>query len=289
MSEVIEIRCSSIPSYNDCPRRAAASLFKEKLARDGFVLQPSRSSCAAAIGTAVHKGVAELLRSKQAMGEFVAAEVERAAMKALGSFHDETKEGVIWDKTTPHGLTAEVQLKALLYSFVPILDTITPTHIELPLTKLVSPLGDQAGFKIMLTGTLDVRDDVKIIHDHKTGASAPSPQAQGGGYIALCRLNDIEVNGFRVNFSKREGIQKSSIGLPPPTVMMFDPEECLSACWSTLAEIQRHYEAYAESVERGNPDPWSFPANPMSMICTPKYCRAFKTGFCSMGGCDAEE
>lgn len=252
-------------------------------------MQPSRPSVAAGIGTAVHKGVANLLRAKQATGEFIATEVEAAAKAALESFHEETKEGVIWDKTTPHGLTAEVQLKALLYSFVPLLDTITPTHIELPLEKIISPLGDQAAFKIRLTGTLDARDTMAFIHDHKTGAKPPSPQAQIGGYIALCRLNDIEAKGARVNYAKREGIQKSSLGLPPPVVMNLDPEECLNAFWSTGAELQRHYEAYAESVERGQPDPWSFPANPMSMICTPKYCRAYGTNFCSMGGSDAEE
>ncbi|MBA3993410.1 MAG: hypothetical protein C0469_07770 [Cyanobacteria bacterium DS2.3.42] len=284
MSEYIEIRCSSIPSYGDCPRRSAAKLFRETLVADGFLLNPSRPSAAAAIGTAIHKGVANLLRAKQATGEFIASEVANAAGLAWESFNEETKEGVIWDKTTPHGMTAEAQIRGLLYSFVPILDSITPTHIEVPLEAIISPLGEQA-IPVKVTGTMDVRDVMGVIHDHKTGTKQPSPQAQLGGYIAVCRLNDIEVTGARVNFAKREGIKKTNEGLRAPKPIPFDAEECLSAFWSTVEEIQRHYEKYLEAK-----DPWSFPANPMSMLCTPKYCNAHCTNFCTMGGTeDAEE
>lgn len=291
MSNIIQIRCSAIPSYGDCPRRAASQLFKEKLRSDGFILNSSRPSAAAGIGTAIHKGIAELLKAKQATGEFVASEVALAAERAISSFQDETKEGVIWDKTTPHSETAYIQIRSLLYSFVPLLDRLQPTHIELPLSKTISPLGEQAAVKIELTGTLDVRDTLKVIHDHKTGHSMPSPQAQLGGYIALCRLNDIEVDGAVFNYAKREGIRKCQTGLEAPLQVRLDPEECLNAFWAICKQMQRDYEDYLMSVDSGNPDPWTFLPNPMSQMCTPKYCSAHTdSNWCTMGkGCNAEE
>ncbi len=217
--EVVYVRIyrDSMQFYSFLWRLSAAKCrktFRETLVADGFLLNPSRPSAAAAIGTAIHKGVANLLRAKQATGEFIAAEVANAAGLAMESFIEETKEGVIWDKTTPHGMTAEAQIRGLLYSFVPILDSITPTHIEVPLEAIISPLGEQAAFKIKLVGTMDVRDTLKRIHDHKTYASKPpSPQGQAGGYICLGRLNDIEVGDqFVVNAAKREGIRKAQAG-----------------------------------------------------------------------------
>jgi hypothetical protein len=290
--ERLEIRASSLSSYWDCPRRGAVRLFRKKVQDSGFELRTAGSSIAAHIGTAVHKAIAELLRLKQQFGDITRHEIDLATEKAVRCGSPEEKceclsclvnIGTIWDKTTPHFATAEAQIRAMLEAYAPGLESIEPRIIEHKFEYEVSPLGEQA-IPILLTGTIDLYDAFAALWDHKTGSNLPSAHPQAGAYIMLLELHDYPVERFILNYCKREGIRKTEAGLPPPLQLILDIEECTSAAWSALAGIQRHFEDYLETG-----DPWAFPANPQSRTCTAKYCTAFDTEWCKVGGRECEE
>lgn len=247
----------------------------------GYEIRPGHPSAAAAIGTTLHAGVAELLRLKMATGELTRWDVERATAKAGERFLDETKDGVLWDKTTPHSETALKQIEAMMHALTPLAHRIQATEIEHPLEHWFSPLGKLA-IPVKVTGTIDARDIRRWLHDHKTGANLPVAHAQAGGYTALCRENGLTVDGFVLNFVKRVGVTKLN-DQPAPVTIILDPDECLSAFWNTLKDLQRQYEAFEKTK-----DPWEFPANPMSRSCTPNYCNAHGTPWCKVGGSEVE-
>jgi hypothetical protein len=250
----------------------AARLFRKEITDEGHELNPGGASAAAAIGTAVHSMMGDLFKQKLELGTM---DIEYAMEHCAGSFEEELGKGVIWDKTTPHIDTAKAQLKALCKAFLPIAELTDPLDYETKREALVSPLGEYA-IPIKISGTRDVRDKRFEIHDHKTGAKFPSCHAQLGCYALLAQLNDEEVSAVRVNYAPRLGITK--LAEIECRSVRFDLQECISAAWTALAEIQRHHEKWLATK-----DPWAFPANPMSMRCTQTYCPAFGTSFCKVG------
>jgi len=59
---------------------------------------------------------------------------------------------------------------------------------------------------------------------------------------------------------------------------------------TAATNIIRHIEGDLRTFREGDParrilpgDPWSFVANPASILCSPKYCPAFGTQFCREG------
>ena len=78
------IRCSLLAGYTDCPRRAAARLFRREIKAAGFVLRYLPRGIGALVGSAVHRGVAHVLGAKAQTGTLplrtVAIENSREAL-----------------------------------------------------------------------------------------------------------------------------------------------------------------------------------------------------------------
>ena len=273
--DYIELRASSLPGYTDCPRRAAARMFKPELAALGHDIAPARSSVSASIGTALHSMMADLLRRKQAYGSLTPDDITIAVDGVRPAFESELASEVIWDQTTPHLQTAFKQLRAMAGAFLPIARHVEPLFIEQAFTKLVNPVGGDAT-PVLLTGHLDVMDVRNEIHDHKTGVKFPSCHAQLGAYAMLAEYNGHEVSNVRVNFVQRLGVTKLDQAEAQTVRLPLEP--CMSAAWSTIKQFQLHYLDWVNSRE-----PEAFPANPVSMMCTPKYCPAYGTSFCQLG------
>lgn len=271
--ELPKIHCSSLTAYPDCGRRAAARMYGEQLQAMGYQFQPSMQSAAASTGTALHKGVASLLKSKKAFGDITRNSVELAVRDAQEYFTEKSAKETIWDKTTPHLDTALAQIRSMMLAFAESADRIQPDLVEE--TFEVPVRVDSCN--LILTGTLDCFDVHGYLWDHKTGASLPVAHAQLGGYAIMLDWHNRTVNGARLNYVKRVGIKKVD-EQPEAQTLDYDLALCKQMAWSSIKEIVRHFIHFTETQ-----NPSEFPANPMSKLCTKTYCLAFDTPWCRAG------
>lgn len=277
MVEYLTMRASSLPALFDCVRRYSARAHRKDIEKMGIVLNPGRQSAAAEIGNALHRLVANLLRAKLAFGEVSARDVDEALDAVYPSFLEAAnKQEMLFNKTTRNFDDARKQLRAMGEKMLGVIDLVNPQHIETAYTWDVSPLGKQA-IPVKLTGHVDVIDSRGEIHDHKTGAQFPSSHAQLGAYSILAKFHDIDISNARINYVKTPPLSKlADMELKS---MRLDLHECEQSAWVAIREYQRYYERWLESGR----DPWSFPANPMSMMCTENYCSAYGTPYCRVG------
>ena len=258
------IRCSMLPAYGDCARRTVGRQYPKLLVEHGFELRKTLPSVGAAIGTAVHAAAAAMLRVKRD-----GPPNPEDQLDPLASFREEIANGVEWDATTPRLATAEKQIASLIRAYLLRLKDVEPVLIEQDF-KATVPNCD--GWE--LTGRLDLYTADKVIDDLKTGA-LPRPYIyQLGGYALLMDANGYEVRGVGTTFVKRVGITKPQ---PEPVPAPYDLDTALKCAWAAIQEIRRDVEAFAET---GNP--YTLRANPMSMMCSQKYCPAWGTAFCTV-------
>lgn len=248
--------------------------------REKHALGADRASVGSAIGTTLHATMAQLFRTKLSVGEVFPYHVDEALDQVWDKFLEEeqkSEEGLIWDQTTKDAITAKEQLNWMAQAFLPIVDRTDPQYIEEEFQWLISPLGEQA-IPVMLVGHVDIIDSRGEIHDHKTGKDFPSPHAQLGAYAILARFHEKQVTNVRVNYVPRLGPTKVTEIPSRMRSVRLSLEDCVQSAWNTIKEFQRHYMQWLETN-----DPYSFPANPVSMMCTEKYCPAWGSSFCRLG------
>lgn len=260
-----EIRASMLSSYMDCNRRAASKSFTDEVLDAGYVLTQLPPSAGAALGTANHAAGEYALQHKIETGTL--ASFQDSLDFGAEKFGDEIKAGVIWDETTPHKDTALRQMERQLRAYWPIMEQITPIALEL---NLKADIGD--GF--VLSGHIDIMTEDKQLRDEKYGAMNRPYQPQMGGYSLLARSNGYDVNGLIIDWTPRVGRNKPQ---PLSTSIKYDVYECESAAHGLVERIKTDIIRFRE-----DPDGlWrAFPANPMSMMCTDRYCPAYGTNFC---------
>lgn len=257
------IRCSMLPSWGDCSRRTAAKQYRKIVEGFGFVLRRLKPSIGAAIGTAVHHAAAAMLRDKRDGKESTGNVFE----SAVTAFLEEIAPGAVWDDTTPNTQAARRQIESLTTAYLPIVEVREPLLVE-------EELKAAAGNGWTLTGTVDLFDADGVLDDLKTGV-LPRPYIQQvGGYAMLLEANGHEVTGAGITFIKRVRVGKPQ---PAPVRTAFDLEPARRSAWAAVQEIRRDVEAFAE---RG--DPYQLRANPMSLMCSEKYCPAWGTDFCNV-------
>ena len=127
-----------------------------------------------------------------------------------------------------------------------------------------------------LTGHVDVHEggDKPGPDDLKTGALIRPYQSQLGAYNLLLRSNDYPVERCGITFIKRAPKTKPQ---PPAIRQEYDVETCERAAFATIGAIQHDVAAFEKSG-----DPFAFQANPMSLMCSQRYCPAWGTGFCRL-------
>lgn len=253
-----------LPGWADCARRAAAKQYPELLKGAGFETRKLLPSIGAAVGTAAHAGAAHLLRIKKEWGGV--AELAKAETIAFDCLLAEIAPGAEWDDTTPNSLVAQMQIRRLLEAYIPIVASTEPAEIE---KELRAESGDWE-----FVGHVDLFTADGHLDDLKTGAVRRPYQAQLGGYVLLAKANGLDVKSIGITFVRRGKRTKPQ---PPAERQFYDLDTAERAAWSTIGAIKRDVEAFEKT---GDPD--TFLANPMSMMCSKRYCPAWGTSFCKM-------
>lgn len=204
-----------------------------------------------------------MLREK--MQNFVVGNPDQALEIAMQKLGEEAKDGVEWDDTTPNIQAATFQMRRVIAESYEFAQTITPKAVEL---EVAADAGD--GFEI--TGHIDYLTD--FVRDFKSGALHRPYQAQLGSYALLAKANGHQVNGAAIDWIPRAAKTKPQ---PPVETESYPLDSCERAAWSTIQRIKRDVIAFQKSG-----DPYEFPANPMTMMCSERFCSAHGTSFCTM-------
>ncbi len=261
------IRASMLPAWPDCPRRAAARQFKELIGSAGFQLRKLLPSIGAAVGTAVHAETTAALRSRMETGTTVINVDETRRV-----FREEITEGVEWDPTTPNSAAAEQQIARMANE----LRKSPATQGET--IAVEESLRAEIAEGWIVTGHIDhvraMPEGGHHVDDWKTGAVRRPYSAQIGCYAMIADANGYNVRSAATTYVPRVALKK----VQPPAE--FHPEDLAMtkrAAWETSHEIIRTVGAFEQSG-----DPFAFQANPMSLMCSDKYCPAHSTRFCTL-------
>lgn len=254
-----------LPSWPDCNRRTAAKQYKRMVKAAGYDVRDLMPSIGAAVGTAVHASLAHVLRHKQSTGEL--GSVKDGLEIALQTFRQEIAPGAEWDDTTPNLPTAEFQIARMSEAYLPIAQTIVPLRVETEMRATIAP-----GW--ILTGHIDLYAQPKHLDDTKTGALMRPYQAQLGGYAMLADANGLPVDTIGTTYIPRG---KKSKPQPPPERQLYDLHSAKRAAYGAIMDIKRGVEEFQRTG-----DAFAFSANPMSLMCSPRYCPAHGTKFCNL-------
>ncbi len=267
----IMVRASGLSEYLDCSRRAAARTFVAEIQAMGYELKQLSNNIAAAIGTATHAGATWTLDEKREHG--VLGNETEAEHRALQALKDERELGVSYDQTSPDVNTAEKQVVRQLKTFrVHIAPTIEPVAVE-------QRLEGQAMDGIILSGQCDYTEKLldrvlgEGIRDIKTGTKEKYHGAQLGAYSLLRRAHGANVLSMAVDYIERVPLRREQ---PEPQKIIYNVAQTEALTWATLRRIKRDHDEFQQTQ-----DPNTFLPNPASMLCSPKYCSAFGSKWCT--------
>jgi len=280
MTEPTIIRASALSSWPDCNRRGAARLFRHELEAAGFRLRHTARSIGALIGTAVHRAAETMLTEKAASGALPPMSV--ATDCAVQSLGEQMRQGEIaFDGTGPTYNRNDADHQTLgmtrIYHQI-VAPQVRPLLIEQRLEAEVTP-------DLILSGQPDlVSLEPGAIRDLKTGVRRSASHApQLGAYSLLSRSLGLDIDEASIDF-----IQRVRPGRPQPDPL--SKSEPVAQAETAATNILRHIEADLRTFRQGDPerrllpgDPWSFQANPASILCSAKWCPAHGTDFCREG------
>lgn len=268
------IRPSSLTSWGDCPRRAAASLFKREIRDAGFDLNDSLNSIAAGVGTATHAGAAVILMEKMGDASLPSGALTAGVDAAIDSLVAQVRDGVVWDDTTPTKTIAERQIKRMTRAYFQYLaPIIEPIAVE---ERLEADAGD--GF--VVSGQSDaIAREPDAVRDLKTGVASRTHAPQLGAYAMLQASHGRIVKSGKTDFIKRVHPDKDQ---PPPVTTEYPLDDIVQVARHRIERIKRELTEFRRRLDDGDAAPeWSFDVNPMSMMCTAKFCSAYGTSFCN--------
>ena len=262
---MINIRASMLPSYQDCPRRSAAGQFREIITSTGYTLNQRPQIVGIAVGQGLHAGVklqAETFISSGSWGS-----IDDAIESGIDRYHQDIKDGVLFDNNTVSSNEAEKQIITQVKSFVyEVTPRIKPVQSE---RKYYSVSDKEFEF----SGSPDLIDVADIIDDIKGGARSRLYHGEMGGYILLRQANDlVKTKGVRIWHMPRVSTKKS---YPGASLHEYDVKLCILSASYTISQIKSNVRSFLKTKSS-----WAFPANPLSMMCSDKYCTAYGTDFC---------
>lgn len=266
--QLIKIRVSTLPSYSDCPRRAAARSWRSIIESSGFSLRSLPNSIGAAIGTGIHDGAAYIMECKRDETEYTVSNAEELSIVSL---RKNISDGIVWDKTTGNTNTAEKQIIRIIGLFaVSHAPNIKPQLVEESRSAAIADGFELSGHPDVETATADIRD-------WKQGTVKRPYHSQLGGYSLLRRSQGgTRPSALAKDFFKRVPLDKPQ---PPVETTLYDVDSAERAAWAIVGHIMRDIKNFIKSG-----DPWCFACNPMSMLCSDKFCCAWGTSFCELGG-----
>ncbi len=262
MPDLIEIRASSLSGYTDCGRRTAANIFRDAIEAAGYHLRQTPQNIGAIIGTAMHEGAAYSLTRKKDHGE-MGCENE-ANQAAIANLEENMQEEFIFDPATISKDDAVKQTKSMLKALRDhIIPLVVPTMIE---ERLKARIGN-----IVLSGQTDAGEADGII-DWKSGRVKRYHINQIGAYGLLARSHGKGASKGTEYFTQRVKPDKEQ---PLPVKSEYDMPIAENSALSITKRIGRDFEEFQKTGSR-----FAFMANPSSMLCSDKYCRAYGTDFC---------
>ena len=264
------IRPSSTDEYRDCGRRAATGMFPKLIEGAGFSLNERGRVIGGAIGSAIHKGAAVALTEKLEHG--TAAPVSVAIDAAEQELIERVKQGVQWDQTTPASPGHDTARRQVSRMTRALYDGVVPQSEPVLIEKRLE-VSIPWATDWVVSGQLDALTmKPSEVEDHKSGVKMRGHSGQVGTYGRIARAHGHPIEKLSVNFVKRASIRKEQ----PPLVKVDLPfAESMNHAVSIWRSIIADYERFMVTG-----DPNEFPANPASMLCSPKYCRAHSTPFC---------
>ncbi len=266
--DLLRVRPSSTSRWSDCPRRAAAHAYPELLTDAGYQLRQTPASIGAVVGTAVHAGGAELLKQKLATGTI--ATPSRGFEAGTATFVEELdKQEVSWDEVTRNGSEAARQIQRMVNAYhFGVAKDATPVAVEQRLEATAEG--------VLISGQAD---NLSLFpsgpRDTKTGKFAGWNVPQYGAYAMLSRAHGNQVETCTEDFIQRVSPKKEQ---PQVVSKQFERSDCERAARAIIRVMKGQVEAFLDDPHK---DPWAFPANPSSMLCADKWCRAWGTQWCS--------
>lgn len=263
---MVEIHCSSLSGYNDCPRRCAPRICRDIIEGAGTHTKRERPRIYSAVGTACHAGSCSLANRKM----IAIPTLDEGETVAISTLRNESSDGIEYDDVTRNMNVAEKQVRRMVGTwFVDLLPELQPEKTE---WRLSAGVGDD----FRLVGSFDLRNVDKSLYDWKFGSVWRSCRAQLGGYSILAKAN------FKDETPRLVGchIQRVAITKPQPGAARMDygvPDSekmAIEACQVIMRDIRAFQK---------NGNPACFPANPMSVLCSPKFCDSFNTEWCRAG------
>lgn len=268
------IRCSSTNNWPDCNRRAAADILTREIEGAGYKLHHPAPSAAAHVGSGVHAASGQMLAEKAASGTWNRTAAIDAGIEALHKRAEE--EGASWDAPDVDSMnTAEAQVRRMSIAYETyIAPVVEPITVE---QRLEADLG--GGF--ILSGQSDnTAREPNAIRDTKTGAALRYYVPQIGGYGRLQRAHAKQADKGIIDFVPRSRLNKPQL---VPVSVSVDIARAEAVNERIVSEMIRSITLFREgSDEMRLPagDARAFIANPSSMLCSPKFCRAWGSQFC---------
>lgn len=276
------IRPSSLPGYNDCAKRVASNLFAADIALAGYELRKTTQGVGAAVGHALHAGIKKLhIVKRDHQRELRGIEVFE---DAEAEFDKSTVDGVEFDTTTGNKMVAMKQVSEQLATYAAyVLPTLKPKLVE---EKFREEIRDDLVFE----GTIDLLTEDNVIHDAKFGSKLGAYNAQMGAYLRLLERgkplregveSGIKIAGLVVDWVRRTPKTKAPADpLPVPYPM----KPAYGQAKETIQRMVSDYDRF-----KATNDPYAFPMNPSTFLCSKKYCSAHGTKWCDQWKEDKDE
>jgi hypothetical protein len=269
------VRASYLSGWPDCPRRGASRMFRFVVEMMGFALRSPPSSIGAAVGSGVHAGARAILDEKARTGELPPLSIATDA--AVATIRERVStDGAVYDNETRSLNEAEQQAVKMARVYRGhIAPTIQPLLVEQRFEATVP----WAKNPIVLSGQADlVAQEPNAVDDLKTGKARGNHRPQLGSYSLVVRSHEKhDIRQLRETFIQRT--RKD----PVPQVFVHDLEGSEQAAVAILRHVDDCLATFLEGDERRDVqpgDPWAFPANPSSKLCSDKFCSAWGTEFC---------
>lgn len=274
-----KIRVSSLDTFTNCARLAACGVSVvdpstgvevplPELA--GITINTKKRGRKAHVGIAMH-AAGESIAKDKLEGRPIN---KRAARQAVS---DKLKEN--WDETEETGKTNRIETIEDAEKIIDNLFEALVAHVSsLNIVAAEISLEMQYNDNTVLTGHPDVVTDNGgrlAVRDYKSNgstASKPHP-AQIGGYGIL-----LDNEGYPIDLGFIDEFQRLKTKEAARITTKYDMVEAKKFADATI-------ERFSNNIDRfiATGDPNSFNANPASNLCSPKYCPAWGTDFCTVG------
>ncbi len=217
-----------------------------------------------AIGTGLHSGISFILKNKKRTGEL--GNLDDMIEASITSFTSEIADGVQYDDLSNNINTSNKQIEKISRAYFKLVaPEIKPVEVE---KYLPAKIGDE----FLLTGHPDVIES-NSIRDFKSGQIKPF-QAQVGGYSLLSKSHKIaKPKKLIIDHIPRPNLKNGSVAVPKKIEYPVAIAE--KEAKNVVTRIKGDITSFVES---GNVN--TIPCNPMSNLCSVKYCPVHGSDFC---------